>query len=198
MPTSGTHSGARPGARRPVSYLLYYPCRHAAYNGAGRHVLGHHCACGDYGVVAYGNPWQYRRVGAYPHVPAQPDWRRGHGAARPGRQSVVQGGEDDVVAYLAEVAYVHAPVVLKLAAGVDEHAFAYVQVLAEVGVERREHLESAPRGVARQLGQQPVDFLLAVVCGVELERQPARFFAHAVHKAVNLGSVERLAGLNVV
>ena len=111
---------------------------------------------------------------------------------------MVERGEHHVVAYLAAVAYVDSSVVLKLAAGVDEHVVAYVDVLAEVGVHGRKHLEAASGSPSGQLGHQGVDFLLVVVCRVEPERHAARLLAHVVHQAVNLRRVERPAGLHVV
>ena len=50
---------------------------------------------------------------------------------------MVEGGEDDVVADLAAVANGYSPMVLEVAAGVDEDVLADVDVLSEVGVEGR-------------------------------------------------------------
>ena len=51
---------------------------------------------------------------------------------------MVECGDDDIVSYLAVVAYEYASMVLEMAAGIDEYVFAYRYVFPEVGVEWRE------------------------------------------------------------
>ena len=52
--------------------------------------------------------------------------------------------------YHGIVADGHAAMVLKMAAGVDEHILAHLDVLAEIGIKRREHTERGGDGYDRR------------------------------------------------
>lgn len=113
---------------------------YAAYYGALRDVARDDGARGHNGIVAYGDAGQDGGVGAYPYAASYHDGGAVGVTPLLRLQVMVEGGEDHFMAYLRTVAYGDPGMVLKLAAGVDEHAAAYVQVFAEVGVEGRENL----------------------------------------------------------
>ena len=60
---------------------------------------------------------------------------------------MIESGENDIVSYLAVVAYEYAAMVLEMAAGIDEYVFAYRYVFPEVGVEWREHPQRGGDGL---------------------------------------------------
>ena len=99
------------------------------------------------------------------------------------------------MADLAAVAERHSAMVLKVAAGVDEHAFAHVYVPAEVCVERGEDTQRAGHLIAEEFGQHGADFGWCVVSCVQPERDAPRLVAHVVHQLMDFGCVERAARL---
>lgn len=48
---------------------------------------------------------------------------------------MIEGCKDHIMSYLTAVADCHTPMVLKMAAGIDKHAFPYSDVLAEIRIE---------------------------------------------------------------
>ena len=106
---------------------------------------------------------------------------------------VVQCGKHDIMSYLAAVTDCYAAVILKMAAGVDEYAFSYMDVLSEVRVERREDPECVRHLVAEQLGQHCPDFTGCTVGGVQPERDTPSLSTHSVHKLMYLFRVKRFA-----
>ena len=67
------------------------------------------------------------------------------------QQAVIERGKYHAVAYKSSVAYFDAALVLKVAAAVDEHIAAQLDVLAAVGVKRREKAEALFHGAAGKL-----------------------------------------------
>ena len=61
--------------------------------------------------------------------------------------------------YLASVPDAHAAMVLEMAAGIDEHILAHLDVLAEIGIKRREHAERGGDSFPEELGKDVPDFL---------------------------------------
>ena len=50
-------------------------------------------------------------------------------------ETMIEGCKDHIMSYLTAVADCHTPMVLKMAAGIDKHAFPYSDVLAEIRIE---------------------------------------------------------------
>ena len=65
---------------------------------------------------------------------------------------MVERGKDHIVAYLTTVTDIDASVVLKMAAGVDEHIFTQMDVSAVVGIERRKYPKCGGHIVAKYRG----------------------------------------------
>lgn len=196
-----------PGTETPLSYLLSGVLLlkdsfdrfggDSADDGVGRNVLRDNRPCRDDGVVADGHALQDRGVRTDPDVPSERDRRRVGRLAIVGRETVVECGEDDVMPNLAVVADGYAAVILKVAAGIDEYPAADMDVLAEIGVERR---EDAQRGIdlpPEQPREQGPHFVGRVVSVVQLEGDTSGLVAHFVHETVYVGRVERAARLHV-
>lgn len=131
--------------------MLYHARRNAAHYRVGRHILSYHGTGSDHRIVAYRNALKYCRIGTNPHVASQDYRSRISEAAVFGLNSVVERGKHHVVAYLTAIAKGYASMILKVTAGIDKHVFAYVYVLAEVGIERRKHSQRVGNGVSHNL-----------------------------------------------
>ena len=118
-------------------------------------------------------------------------------AALAARKGVVERGKDHAMAYLTAVADVDAAVVLKLAAGVDEHVLAHVDVFPEVGIQGRKDAQRRGHGPPEELGEQGAHLVHGVIGRVEAEGDAPRLVGHVVHEAVDGGRVERAARLDV-
>lgn len=131
--------------------MLYHARRNAANYRVGRHIPGYHSSGSNHRIVAYRNALKYRCIRTYPHIAPQDYRSRISEAAIFGLKSMVERGKHHVVAYLTAVAKGYASMILKVAAGVDKHVFAYVYVLAEIGIERRKHSQRVGNGISHNL-----------------------------------------------
>ena len=168
---------------------------YSSHHGAGRYVLCHYGTGRHDGIVADGYTGEDGGVRPHPDAAPQDDWGRQGDVPPLGGEFVVEGGEHDVVSYLATVAQRHSAVVLEVAAGVDEHVAAHGDVLAEVRVEGREHAERVGHLVAEELGEQPAYFVGRMVGRVQLEGDAPCFVAHVVHEPSDVFGVQRAARL---
>ena len=168
-----------------------------------RYRIGRYVSCNDrpgtyHGIVANGHALQDGGVGAYPHVLPQDDRRGISHLALLRLQEMVERGKHHIVPYLASVSDAYASMVLKMAAGVDEYILAHLDVLAEIGIKRREHTERGGDGFPEKLGQDVPDFLRSMIGGVQPESDFPRLPAHFVHELMYLFRVKRLAGLDEI
>jgi len=85
-----------------------------------------------------------------------------------GVQVVVDGGQHHPVADQCVVPDVDAALILKIAAGIDEHVLSQVNVPPEVCIEGRKHGHAVIYRLARQLRHDFYDFSLRVVLRVQL------------------------------
>ena len=73
---------------------------------------------------------------------------------------MVERGEHHIMPDETTVAQCHAAMILKMATGVDEDVAPDGDILAEIGVERRKHLEGLVHGFAEQMRHQHTQLLL--------------------------------------
>ena len=113
-------------------------------------------------------------------------------------QKMVERGKHHIVPYLASVPDAYAAMVLEMAAGVDEHILAHLDVLAEIGIKRREYTERGGDGFPEKLGQDVPDFLRSMIGGVQPESNFPCLPAHFIHELMYLFRIKRLAGLDEI
>ena len=111
---------------------------------------------------------------------------------------MVERGKHHIVPDLAAFAYGHASVVLKMAAGIDEHAFPDSDVFSEIGIERRKDAECVGNAVAEKFGKDVPHLFRGTVCGVQAECDFPGFSAHLVHQLVYFFCVKRFARPDVI
>ena len=114
-------------------------CRNAPDDGSGGDILGDYGTGGHDGALADGDTRQDGDIGTEPNLIADADGTELHVATAVRVLGMIDGAQGGIVAYQAVVANEDAALVLKLAPGIDERALAHHCILAEVGVERREH-----------------------------------------------------------
>ena len=182
--------------------MLFYPFddfgRDASDDAVGRYVLSDHGSCRHDGIVPDSHPFCDGGVGAYPDPLAEDDGGRVGVAPVLGSDAVVEGREDHVVPYLAAVPDYHSAVVLEMAAGIDEHILSYSDVLPEVSVQRRKHLERRIHRLPEQPREQLPYLVRLVIGAVQLEGYLPRLIAHPVHKLVYLRGIQRLPRLDEI
>ena len=77
----------------------------------------------------------------YPGIFSKYDRSGPSGLTSFGCQFVIEGGENYIMAYLTAVANGHATMILKMAAGIDEHPFPDIDILSVIGIEWRKYTE---------------------------------------------------------
>lgn len=179
-----------------VSYLLILnafdkPCRNTAHYRVWRYVFRHYRPSRNNGIVADGHALQDGGIGVTSIRSAQHDGRQDKSSSafrEPAHGSVWQRPHDAQSGIRRRG---HSAVVLKMATGVDEHAFTHGDVLSEIRVERRKHAERLRHFIAEQFGKQSAHLVRRVVGGIQPERDAPSLVAHVVHETVNLLRVKR-------
>ena len=127
-------------------------------------------------------------AGADPHVLPQHNGGGVGGGALFRVEVVVHRGEDHVAADHGAVPKDDAPLVVEVAAGVDEHPFAHGDVFAAVGVKGREEAEALVHRLADELGEDVPNFRLGVVLAVEVAGQTHGLLVELSHKLMKLAA----------
>lgn len=153
--------------------------RVAADHSTWFHVPGNHGPGGHDSAVAHGDARKQDGARAHPHIIAQPHRLRHHAAAAFDIHVVIEGGDDDIVPDEASVPDEDAALVLELAATVDEHVLAEMDVPAAVGVKRREQGEPFGNRAPRQLLHERLQLVGRVVAAVDLHADADGFLAIA-------------------
>ena len=152
--------------------MLDHLCRHPDRHRIGRDVARNDCPGTYHGIVANGHTLQDSGIRAHPDVLPQDD-RRGIGhLALLWFQKMVERSKHHIVPYLASIADEYAAMVLKMAAGIDKHILAHLDVLTEIGIKRWEHTERGGDGFPEKLGQDVPDFLRSMIGRVQPEIYP--------------------------
>ena len=135
---------------------------------------------------ADGHPGQYGGVGTDPDPFSNVNGGRKHVAAPLRLHGVVQGSQHHIVADEGAVLDENAPLILELAAHVDEDLFADVDVLAAVRVKGREQPKALIHRLADELGEELPQLLRRVVAGVDLGGDAQGLLAGPVHELMGL------------
>ena len=77
-------------------------------------------------------------------------------------------------------------------------SLAHLDVLAEIGIKRREHTERGGDGFPEKFGKDVPDFLRSMIGGVQPESDFPRLPSHFIHELMYLFRVKRLAGLDEI
>ena len=128
--------------------FLYGAGWHAGDDGAWRHVLRHDRTCADDRALADCHTGTDRHPRAQPHLVPDFDWLWDHAAALFGVWVMVERRNYGLRANQHIIADFDASLILKLASGVDEHAFADLRVLAAVIASPDRHQLGPPRLVS--------------------------------------------------
>lgn len=126
-------------------------CWNTAHDGSGRDILGDDGTGGHDGALADGDTRQDGDIGPEPHFVPDVDGMELHVASTVGILGMIDGAQGGIVANQAVVTDDDTALVLELAPRIDERAFTHHRVLAEVGVERREHAHALGHLKAPQL-----------------------------------------------
>ena len=164
-----------------TSDVFDYLCGEAADDGAGRDVFIDHRTGRDDCALADGDALKDSDVSSDPYLIA--DFHRGghHIGASVRVHYVVEGGYHAVMADEHVIANGDSALVLKFAAGIDEHPFADADVLAAVSIKRREKPETLMDFTAGQLRHQGDDFGMVMIGVVNLHGDSDSLLTELVH-----------------
>ena len=160
-------------------------CGNAGNDGAGGDIFGYYRAGSHDGAFSYAYSRKNGCVRANPNLVADMHRLGIHIPARIWIHSVVQGGNHHVLTNQHIIADGNAPLVLKLAAGIDKHPLAEHKIFTAVGIERRKKPKGFIYLSAREFRHNLNNFFGRVVAAVEPECNAYRFLAEAVHDLMN-------------
>lgn len=121
-------------------------CRHATDHRPRRHVGRDHRAGRNHRIIADGDPLKDGDIRAYPDVFADNNGRNIIPMSFFPAQAMVDGGHHHIMANQSSVTDGDTALILKLAACVDKHRLANVNILAKIGVERGNRVKLSSTG----------------------------------------------------
>ena len=149
--------------------FLYDLRGHAAHHGVRGHIPRHHRPGGHHRAVADSDAPGDDRAGADPHAVSDANRRAAVGAVI-GIEVVVDGGQHHPMPDQRVIPDVDAALILKTAAGVDEHMLSQVDIPAEIGIEGREQHQAFVHLFTRQIRHDRHDFLRRMIRCVQRHR----------------------------
>ena len=106
---------------------------------------------------------------------------------------MIESGKNHIMPYLTAVADGYAAMILKMAAGIDEHSFPDIDILSIIGIEWRKYTERGRYFISEQFRQQFSYFVGCTVSSVQQEGDASCLIAHSVHETMDFFGVERIA-----
>lgn len=166
--------------------------RNAAPNFICWDVFGHYGSRCDYGIVTNCDTLEYGGVSANPYVAPEPYGLMVQILSLFRIKVVIERRHHHAVAYQTAIADIDAALVLELATGVDEHIAVHMDVLAKIGVERREHPERLMHLFANDFAEKLAHLLGCMEVAVKFELEAARLIALIAHEFNHFRSFKRL------